>query len=806
MIDARVVQLSGRNPIVEVPVPAGWAPNVHVGVLVLRGRLREAPWWSFFTWGWREPSSWWQAFRFEGRDHRAPTALVDLAKPTFKYGVATLEVGRAAQTLDVTVTADRPSDQAYAVRETVKALVRVTHAGKPLAGAEVAFAAVDEGLLALMPNRSWDLLDALYAPRPWGVETSTAQGELIGRRHYGRKALPSGGGGGRNPTRELFDTVLLWRGTVVLDAKGEARIDVPLNDSLTRFRLVAIADDGGAAGGGRFGTGSTQVRVSQDLQMLSGLAPLVREGDRIDAAFTLRNTTDRAMTVRVALAGQSDAAVPTVPVPPAQTLQLAAGAAQDLRWGVAVPDGATRIEWTAEASETGSTPKPASDRPEDRSGSAAPGAAARVAGQPDAAGQRGRRCALEVGGGTACRRPARPQPAAGHAEAQPRGHRRRHGQRRRPARRAPLVRGPTPTPAWNSRPRAPSACATRPPGRRWGGEVTGYLDSDGLAGYFPPQPGDAPRGSDRLTAYLLSAAHEAGWAWPDTARESMLAGLTAFVEGRVVRRFNAPRADLEARKLSALEALSRHGPRRAAHAGFGVVHAGGDGQLAHERAARRLAGFPARRSGTRAHGASRRHSASVAYPAHRRRHHLVLQHRSPGRLVVADGRRRRQRRTPAAGSHRDTRVAERSAAPADRSARPPAARRLAHDHGQCLGQPGGRTLQPALRGHRAQWPHHADAGRHHGDAGLGGDAGRQHATAAAGGRRAGRPAQRRRPALADGADAGRGAPDRTPGRRLPHHAHGDGRSNASRPMPGAAATCCGCGCRSTPLPTWPGWW
>ncbi len=90
-------------------------------------------------------------------------------------------------------------------------------------------------------------------------------------------------------------------------------------------------------------------------------------------------------------------------------------------------------------------------------------------------------------------------------------------------------------------------------------EAAGYLDSDGLAGYFPPAPGDAPRGSDRLTAHLLSSAHEAGWAWPETTRDAMLRGLAAFVEGRIERRFAAPRADLDVRKLAALEALARHG-------------------------------------------------------------------------------------------------------------------------------------------------------------------------------------------------------------------------------------------------------
>src|SRR5690606_5645042 len=89
-----------------------------------------------------------------------------------------------------------------------------------------------------------------------------------------------------------------------------------------------------------------------------------------------------------------------------------------------------------------------------------------------------------------------------------------------------------------------------------------YLDSDGLASYFPPRAGDAPMGSDRLTAHLLAAAHEAGLALPEAVQTPMLDGLTAFVEGRIDRRFWSPRPDLDVRKLAAIEALARHGRAR----------------------------------------------------------------------------------------------------------------------------------------------------------------------------------------------------------------------------------------------------
>jgi uncharacterized protein YfaS (alpha-2-macroglobulin family) len=149
--------------------------------------------------------------------------MVDLAKPAFKLGVAALRVGLAAHELQVSVSADKPQ---YTIRQKAIAKIKVTQGGKPLAGAEVAFAAVDEGLLALRGNDSWRLLEAMMRERAWSVETSTAQSEIIGRRHYGRKAVAAGGGGGRGATRELFDTLLVWNPSVTLDGNGEATVEV----------------------------------------------------------------------------------------------------------------------------------------------------------------------------------------------------------------------------------------------------------------------------------------------------------------------------------------------------------------------------------------------------------------------------------------------------------------------------------------------------------------------------------------------------------------------------------------------------
>lgn len=557
VLEASVVELDGRDPTVRVKVRPEWGPNVYVSVLALRGRLREVPWYSFFTWGWRQPLAWWQAFRSEGREYAAPSALVDLSKPAFRLGLAEIRVGDEGYRLDVKVTPDKAS---YPVRGKAQVAVQVTLPdGKPAANGEVALAAVDEALLELMPNTSWDLLDAMLRRRAYGVETATAQMEIVGRRHYGRKAVPAGGGGGKSPTRELFDTLLLWNPRVPLDGAGRATLTVPLNDSLTRFRIVAVAD----LGVSRFGSGSATVAATQDLQLISGLPPLVREEDRYRAMFTLRNTTQRAMTVQAVarVGGPSQSAQQAAPALPAQTVEIPAGASREIGWDVSaplLPAGAFAqegtVQWEVEAGEQGKGG--AADR-------------VRLAQQLVPAVPLAVQQATLAQLAPALAVPVRaPQGALADAAGRPRGGLQVDLQ-------ASLAGGMPGVRAWFRD--YPFSCLEQRASRAVGlgdaaqwsaltAQLPGYLDDDGLAAYFPLQNDAA--GSEVLTAYLLALSDEAVRAGlplrlPDETRARMESGLAAFVEGRIKRERWAPTQDLEVRKLAALEALSRSGHAQA---------------------------------------------------------------------------------------------------------------------------------------------------------------------------------------------------------------------------------------------------
>jgi alpha-2-macroglobulin len=548
IIETQVVQLNGQDPTVNLEVKEGWGPNVYVSVLALRGRLREVPWYSFFTWGYKAPREWWTSYWYEGREYVAPTAMVDLSKPAFRFGVAEIRVGTKAHQLAVSVKADKES---YPVRGKAQVTIQVKLPnGQPAANAEVALAAVDQALLELSPNNSWDLLEAMLQRRSWGVETSTAQMEIVGRRHYGRKAVPAGGGGGRSGTRELFDTLLLWNPKVQLDANGQAIVTVPLNDALTSFKIVAVAD----ASTGLFGTGSTMIKATQDLQIISGLPPLVREDDQFRAQITLRNTTKEAMKVEVT------ARATLLELNP-QTVDIPAGEAAEVAWMVTAPPqlALTRNEailWEIEAKDI-LKPTGAKDAMKARQ---------RIIPAVPLTVQQATLVQVDGSFNLDVSPPADALPGRGGLKMslQPK-----------------LAEGLPGVRDWFAN--YPFICLEQKTSKSiglrdakmWQGVMAAlpnYLDSDGLANYFPPRNGEANRGSDTLTAYVLAATHEAAsinpaFALSDEARAPMERGLIAFVEGKITRDFWSPQSsrgkDLDVRKIGALEALSRYGKAQA---------------------------------------------------------------------------------------------------------------------------------------------------------------------------------------------------------------------------------------------------
>lgn len=281
VIDYRIMPLGKENSKFTLKIEPEWAPNAYVSVLAVRGRIRGERGDSGVVWG-NDP----------GQSGGA-NALVDLAKPSFRFGVVGFSVFNPEQQLKLNLQMDKPG---YQIRQKAKVAIEGQFAdGKPAAKANVAVFVVDKALLELSPNNTTDLYKAMMRERRLDVETATAQSEVVGRRHYGRKAIPAGGGGGRAPTRELFDSLIFWQGDAVLDEQGKANVEFTLNDSISKFEVVVVAD----YAQDKFGQAKLDFVSTQDLQLISGLPLLSRDRDQFQAPLTLRNATAQEMQVTV---------------------------------------------------------------------------------------------------------------------------------------------------------------------------------------------------------------------------------------------------------------------------------------------------------------------------------------------------------------------------------------------------------------------------------------------------------------------------------------------------------------------------
>jgi uncharacterized protein YfaS (alpha-2-macroglobulin family) len=521
IIDTYVQTLSRFDPTIELPVKASWGPNVYVSVLAVRGRVEPVKWYSFFQWGWREPKSWLK----EWWNPQQATAMVDLAKPAYRLGLGEIGVGTDGFKLQVDVS---PEKIEYRPREEATLRIKVTTPdGKPApAGTELAFAAVDQALLELKPNESWGLLDSLLQKRAYQVETATAQSQVIGKRHFGKKALPPGGGGGRGAAREMFDTLLAWYPRVKLDANGMATLKVTMNDSLTEFKLVGVA----TAGTSLFGTGSTSVRTKQDLQMISGLPPLVREKDNYQALLTLRNGTSRSMNVAVAAKVGGTALE-------SRQVKLEPEGAAEVQWTAQAPEDAKQLVWEFDATEAGTGS--AKDRLK---------ITQQIAPAVPVTVQQATFTRIEGKYEVPVTMPSGALPGKGGLEVGL----------------SPKLSTPPPG-LKRFFEEYPFGCMEQKTSiaiglhdvKRWqeiANNLPAYQDSDGLVNYFPGNSG-----SVALTAYVLDMASLSGFALPEGAKTRMLQALTAFAEGRIKPKYWSPYDDLLARKLSALEALTRQG-------------------------------------------------------------------------------------------------------------------------------------------------------------------------------------------------------------------------------------------------------
>ena len=320
----RQFALTSTQQSISVPITEDDIPNLFVSVVLVKGRTNPAP-----------------------TNASATSATADTSdpgKPSFRLGYVELKVEDRAKRLTVAVSADR---QEY--RPASKATVRVDVKDMAGAGAasEVTLWAVDYGVLSLTGYQPPDVAGSVYVHKSLQVFNQDNRQRIVARRVLTPKGGTEGGGGGADAgagmLRKDFRVLAFWVGSVVTGADGTASVAITLPESLTTYRIMAVAGDKRS----RFGSGSAEVRTSKPVTLTSAFPRFLAVGDQAHFGAVVGSQLATGGTAVVTMKSL-DPAVFALTGPAEQRVTVGAGSTVEVRFsGTAKAVGRARIQVSA---------------------------------------------------------------------------------------------------------------------------------------------------------------------------------------------------------------------------------------------------------------------------------------------------------------------------------------------------------------------------------------------------------------------------------------------------------------------------
>lgn len=262
--------VSPENPVIKVKLTEEEAPNAYISVTVIRGAAKSPQ---------ADPM------------------------PEYKVGYCEIKVESDARKLFVTAepaqATVRPGEE-----QTVSAIVK-DNAGNPVAGSEVTLFAVDEGVLSLLAYETPKPLEFFHMAVPLTVNNYTTLDALLkenlAERYRGNKGIIVGGGDGEASAdmalRKNFVATAVWSAALTTDAQGRVSTAFKVPDSLTRYRVMAIA----VKDADKFGTGESAFVVNKPLMVEPVVPRFAHVGDELLLKAVVHNTTTHSGEVEVEL-------------------------------------------------------------------------------------------------------------------------------------------------------------------------------------------------------------------------------------------------------------------------------------------------------------------------------------------------------------------------------------------------------------------------------------------------------------------------------------------------------------------------
>ncbi|HEY6559706.1 MAG TPA: MG2 domain-containing protein [Polyangiaceae bacterium] len=252
---AERVKLNGPTPTLTVPITEDMRPNAYVGVHLIRPRTSAEP--------------------------NAP-----VGEPTYRVGYTQIVIDPEARRLKVDL---RTNKRDLKPGEELSVDVSVKDSKGAPSAAEVTLYAVDEGVLSLIGYKTPDPVPVFTASRPLQVATLEARSALARVRMpnitniFGLNKGEEGGGGGESTPRRDFRQSAYFNPRLETNAQGRASARFKLPESLTTYRVMAVAVTAGDA----YGYAASNVTTSKRLMARPALPRFLRAGDTLSAGVVL---------------------------------------------------------------------------------------------------------------------------------------------------------------------------------------------------------------------------------------------------------------------------------------------------------------------------------------------------------------------------------------------------------------------------------------------------------------------------------------------------------------------------------------
>lgn len=353
----RQFALTSTQQSIDVPLTEEDIPNVYVSVLLVKGRSRAiAPVVPQASAGGDRGGAAARGRSEAGSASGAPPSDVneddpaDPGKPSFRMGYVQLGIEDATKRLTVAVAANK---EEYRPANTATVTVDVKDRQGRGAASEVTLWAVDYGVLSLTSYRTPDVLDSVYVRKALQVLTEDTRQKIVSRRVITPKGDTDGGGGGDasgvNGVRQDFRVLAFWLGSVVTDARGHASVDVKLPESLTTYRIMAVAGDKAS----RFGSADSEIRINKPVTLKATFPRFLAVGDKASFGAVVTSQLKTAGPATVTIESLDPEVMQFADTTP-QTVDVPAGGSVEVRFDAAGRTrGRARVRMTVKlANET----------------------------------------------------------------------------------------------------------------------------------------------------------------------------------------------------------------------------------------------------------------------------------------------------------------------------------------------------------------------------------------------------------------------------------------------------------------------